>query len=52
MVGALSDLAAHSGQPDDFTLTKGRKAWLRSDDVETNAFSGPAGGRTRSATRK
>jgi hypothetical protein len=31
-VGVLSDLAAHSLQWDDFTLKRGRKAWLRLDD--------------------
>lgn len=30
-VGVLSDLAAHSLQWEDFTLKKGRKAWLRLD---------------------
>ena len=30
-VGVLSDLAAYAGQWDDFTLKKGRKAWLRLD---------------------
>ncbi len=30
-VGILSDLAAHSLQWDDFSLKKGRKAWLRLD---------------------
>lgn len=30
-IGVLADLAANSGQWDDFTLKKGRKAWLRLD---------------------
>ncbi len=31
-VGVLADLAAHSLQYDDFTLKRGRKAWLRLDN--------------------
>jgi hypothetical protein len=30
-IGILSDLAAHSAQWQDFTLKKGRNAWLRLD---------------------
>jgi hypothetical protein len=30
-IGGLLDLAAHAAQWDDFTLRKGRKAWLRLD---------------------
>lgn len=40
-IGVLSDLAAHSLQWDDFTLKKGRKAWLRLDQDLTLAVSNP-----------
>lgn len=41
-VGVLSDVAAHVGQWNDFTLKKGRKAWLRLDQDLTLAPATPA----------
>jgi len=41
-VGILGDLAAHAAQWDDFTLKKGRKAWLRLDQDLTLAPPAPA----------
>lgn len=43
-IGILGDLAAHSAQWGDFTLKKGRKAWLRLDaDLEVPLALNPSG---------
>jgi hypothetical protein len=49
-VGILADLAAHSLQWDDFTLKRGRKAWLRLDaDLEIEKPPAGAAGKSENS---